>query len=951
MQFSFNEYLLDTDRRELSHGSKPIAVEPQVFDLLAYLVQHRDRVVTKDDLLEAVWGGRIVSGSALTTRINAARRAVGDSGEAQRLIRTLPRKGVRFVAKVKEQVTSLDFAALPRAAEGSEEPSIVVLPFQNLSDDPELEYFADGLVEEIITALSRTRGLFVIAGNSTLTYKGQPIDEKQVGRELGLRYVLEGSVRKGGNRLRITAQLIDAATGTHFWADRFDGSLHEVLEVQERIASGIAGAIEPMLRAGERAGGLTTGEPALEPCGMAERRQLTIMFCDLVGSTALAARLDPEDLHLVLEAYHAALAEEVGHFGGYVVKSMGGGVLVSFGYPEADEDDAERAVRAGLALVERVGQLDVAGEPLTIRIGIATGLVLVGDLAGSGGALERGVVGEASNLAGRLQAMAKPGAILLDQQTRRLVGGIFDYSELGLREVRRFGEPVPVWQVLRPSQAESRFEALRGPALTPLVGRQEEIEILLRRWFRAKADDGQVVLISGEPGIGKSRLTIALQHYIDPALHTRIRFFCSPHHQDSAFHPVIAHLEHVAGFERNDDTETKLSKLESIFAHDSLVDGDIGLIAELLSVPGGDRHPPPDLTPQRKKERIFAALLRQLDGISGRHPVLIIFEDLHWIDPTSREFVDQLVEQAGLYKVLLILTLRPEFLAPWIGQPEVTALALGRLGRADVTALAQCVTGDKATLPPDIIAEIVEHTDGVPLFVEEMTKAVLEADSDPGVIASAPASSLGIPATLHASLLARLDRLGPAAKQVAQAGAAIGREFSYELLAASVGELGERALNEALHRLVEAGLVFERGTPPDANYLFKHALIQDIAYSTLLRRMRQDTHRRIAAALEAQFSSLIEAKPEIAAHHFGEGLETGKAVAYWHRAGQVSVTKSAVREAETQLRRGLDLLRSLPESDERKRRELDFHITLTTALMGARGYANPEIAALLERSQ
>ena len=951
MQFSFNGYSLDTDRRELWRGSESIAVEPQVFDLLAYLVQHRDRVVTKDDLLEAVWGGRIVSGSALTTRINAARRALGDTGEAQRLIRTLPRKGVRFIGEVKEQVTSLDFATLQRTAEFSERPSIVVLPFQNLSDDPELEYFADGLVEEIITALGRIRWLFVIARNSAFTYKGQAIDVKRAGRELGLRYVLEGSVRKGGNRLRITAQLIDAATGAHLWANRVDGSLDEALEVQERVASGVAGAIEAMPRAGEHANSLTTGEPSLEPCGMAERRQLTIMFCDLVSSTALAARLDPEDLHMVLRAYHAAVAEEVGHFGGYVAKSMGGGILVSFGYPTAHEDDAERAVRAGLALVERVGQLDVAGEPLTIRIGIATGLVVVGDLAGVGGALEHGVVGEASDLAGRLQAVAEPGAILLDQQTRRLVGGIFDYSELGLREVRQIGEPVPVWQVLRPSRVESRFEALRGSALTPLVGRQEEIEILLRRWSHAKAGDGQVVLISGEPGIGKSRLTIALQQRIGPVPHTRIRLFCSPHHQDSAFHPVIAHLEHVAGFERNDETETKLDKLEAVLTHDRPVDGDIGLIAELLSVPGGDRYPSPDLTPQRKKERIFAALLRLFERVSRRQPVLMIFEDLHWIDPTSCEFVDELVDRAGRYPVLLILTFRSEFRAPWIGQPGVTALALGRLGRADVTALVHSVTGERATLSPHIIAGIVEHTDGVPLFVEEMTKAALEADSDPVVIASVPASSLGIPATLHASLLARLDRLGPAAKQVAQAGAAIGREFSYELLAASVGELGERALNEALDRLVEAGLVFQRGTPPAAIYLFKHALIQDIAYSTLLRRMRQDVHRRIAEALEARFSSLIEAQPEIAAHHFGEGLETGKAVAYWHRAGQVSVTKSAVREADTQLRRGLALLRSLPESDERKRRELDFHITLTTALMGARGYADPEIAVLLERSQ
>src|SRR5215469_16357187 len=645
MQFSFHEYLLDTDRRELWRGTKPIAVEPQVFDLLAYLVRHRDRVVTKDDLLEAVWGGRIVSGSALITRINAARRAVGDSGEAQRLIRTLPRRGVRFIADVKEQVTSLDFAALQGAAEFSEKPSIVVLPFQNLSDNPGLQYFADGLVEEIITALSRIRWLFVIAGNSNLTYKGQAIDVKGVGRELGLRYVLEGSVRKGGDRVRITAQLRDAATVAHLWADRFDGSLHEALEVQERIASGVAGAIEATLRASERARGFTIAEPGLEPRGMAERRQLTIMFCDLVGSTALAGRLDPEDLHMVQGVYHAAVAEEVGHFGGYVTKSMGGGVLGCFGYPQAHEDDAERAVRAGLALVERVGQLDVAGEPLTIRIGIATGLVVVGDLTGVGGALEQGVVGEASDLAARLQAMAKPGAILLDQQTRRLVGGIFDYSELGLREVRRIGEPIPVWQVLRPSQVESRFEALRGSALTPLVGRQEEIEILLRRWSRVKAGDGQVVLISGEPGIGKSRLTSALGERLQTEPHIRLRYFCSPYYEDSALYPFLDQFGRASGFVPDDPPVAKLAKLEALLTITPPLDEDVALIADLLSLPASERRPLPHLSPQRKKERTLEALVRHLEGLARQQPVVMIFEDAHWIDPTSRELLDLTVER------------------------------------------------------------------------------------------------------------------------------------------------------------------------------------------------------------------------------------------------------------------------------------------------------------------
>jgi predicted ATPase len=503
--------------------------------------------------------------------------------------------------------------------------------------------------------------------------------------------------------------------------------------------------------------------------------------------------------------------------------------------------------------------------------------------------------------------------------------------------------------VLGESRVLSRFEALRSEA-TPLIGRAEELDLLLRGWARATAGAGQVVLLSGEPGIGKSRLTAAVQESIGAAPHARIRYFCSPHDRDSALYSVIAQLERAAGFERDDMPETRLDKLEALLAPNNPEDGDMALIAELLSVAGGERHPPLDLSPQRKKERLFSALLRQLDGLAQRQPVLIIFEDLHWADPTSREMLDLMIDRVARMPVLLVVTFRPEFQHVWSGQPHVAMQALNRLGSGDCAVLVEQLAGNVG-LSRDTVDEIVGRTDGVPLFVEEVTKAVVEAGADRLALASIPATSLAVPATLHASLLARLDRLGPAVKQVAQTGAALGREFSYELLSASIDRLGERELNDALHRLVEAGVMFQRGAPPAAEYLFKHALVQDTAYGTLLRGARRDLHRRIAEALETRFPSLLEVRPEIAAHHFGEALEVEKALACWRRAGEVSVAKSAVREATAQLRRGLDLLAGLPENLDRKRLELDLHVTLTAALMGAKGYGDPEVVATLERSR
>jgi predicted ATPase len=503
--------------------------------------------------------------------------------------------------------------------------------------------------------------------------------------------------------------------------------------------------------------------------------------------------------------------------------------------------------------------------------------------------------------------------------------------------------------VIGESGVVSRFEALRS-GLTPLVGRDEELDLVLHRWRQAQVGEGRVVLVSGEPGIGKSRLTAELSQRIAGEPHTGLRYFCSPHHQDSALYPFITQLEHAAGFARDDTNATKLDKLEALLG-DGAEPGDLWLIAEMLSLSGGGRFPPLDLSPQRKKERTLTALLHQLQALARRQPVLMIFEDLHWIDPTSREVLDLTVEKITELPVLLVATYRPEFQPPWVGGSQVTVIALNRLGRNEGATLVHQLAGNLGALPPDVVDEIVERTDGVPLFVEELTKAVVEAGADRGnvPISAVPSSSLAVPSTLHASLLGRLDRLGPAAKNAAQAGAAIGRDFSYELLAAAA-PLAEPELQEALRRLVDAGLVFQRGAPPAAEYLFKHALVQDTAYSTLLRGPRQALHRRIAEALEQRFPESVETRPEILAHHYGEAAIADKAITYWHRAGKSSVAKSAVREAVAQLRRGLSLLEGLPETRERKQLKLDIHVTLTAALMAGKGYSDPETVAVLERA-
>jgi class 3 adenylate cyclase len=690
----------------------------------------------------------------------------------------------------------------------------------------------------------------------------------------------------------------------------------------------------------------------LAPKGDAERRQLTVMFCDLVGSTALAARLDPEDLREVVAGYHRSVAEVVAGFDGFVAKYMGDGVLIYFGYPRAHEDDAERAVRAGLGVVDAVGRLDVKSVTLQARVGIATGLVVVGDLIGEGSAQEQSVVGETPNLAARLQALAEPDAVVIAAGTRRLVGDLFEYRDLGAVEVKGIAEPVLTWKVLRPSVVASRFEALRGSALTRLVGRDEEIHLLLRRWARAKAGDGQVVLISGEPGLGKSRITAALAERLHAEPHLRLRYFCSPYHQDSALFPFIDQLGRASGFARDDPLAFKLEKLEALMALAVPSDEDVALLADLLSLPASERHPLPNLSPQRKKERTLEALIRQLEGLARQQPVVMVFEDAHWIDPTSRELLDLTIELVRSLPVMLIVTFRPEFQPPWTGQPQVTMLALNRLDRSDRTALIAQIAGGKA-LPDEVVAQIVDRTDGVPLFIEELTRSVLESgllreEADRYELDGA-LPPLAIPTTLQASLLARLDRLA-SVRLVAQTGAAIGRQFPYALLRA-VSRLPEDELQASLARLVASELVFQRGKPPDAFYSFKHALVQDAAHGSLLRSARQQLHAQIAEALETHSPDLMDSQPEIFAQHYAEAGLVEKSVACWGKAGRRSAARSAMAEAAAQFHKGLDQLALLPDNRERQRQELELRSALGAALYAVKGQAAPETGHAYARAR
>jgi class 3 adenylate cyclase len=651
----------------------------------------------------------------------------------------------------------------------------------------------------------------------------------------------------------------------------------------------------------------------------AERRQLTVLFCDLVGSTALSVRLDPEDLRAVMRAYHEYVSEAVSRFGGVVTQISGDGMLAHFGWPQAHEHDAERAVRAGLALVGQIAERPWPfGVELAVRVGIATGLVLVDSSE---------VMGETPNLAARLQTQAEPNTVLIAPATLGLVRGLFEYRDIGERHLKGFAEPMRLWQVVGESKVAGRFEALHGNSHGALIGRDQELAALIGLWQQAREGAGQVVLLTGDAGIGKSRLTRALSERVAGDPHRRLRYFCSPHYTDSALRPVIAQIERVAGFDREDSAAMRLGKLKTMLSYLATPPADAALIADLLSLEGDAGWPRPDLAPTQRRQRTLDALRRMVEAQTGRMPILAVFEDVHWIDPTSLELLDRTVASLERLPVLLIVTARPGFEAPWAHQRHASEIALGRLDRS---AAAELVREIGTELSGDMARDIVEQADGVPLFIEELTRAVVEGGKE-----ASPAA--GIPTSLQGSLMSRLDRLGPA-KELAQLAAVIGRRFSWALLSA-IADRSTAELETGLQQLIATGLVLQQGAGAQRLFRFKHALVQGAAYESLLRSARQQLHVRVAATLEARFPATL---PEQVAEHWAQAGEAARAAECWLKAGEQAIRRGANREATALLARGLDALMRVAESNQRDRSELALQLALAEALIADRGWTAAE---------
>ena len=808
MIFIFDDCTLDTARRELRRGDTIVSVQPQVFDLLEYLIRNRSRVVSRDDLLASIWGGRIVSESTLATRINAARAAIGDDGESQRLIRTLPRKGIRFVGDIR---TADEAAPSPQAA--------------------------------------------------------------------------------------------SAGTGA---------------------------------------------ERPTAPRPDADRRQLTVVSCDFVGLRELAMQLDPEELNALLGLCHARCSQVCERWGGTLAHFADEGTTMLFSHPQAHEDDPERAVRASLDLLEQIARLENGpGNSLAARVGVATGIVVV-SRARAGMTQDLTAVGEASALAAALRRVAPPNGVLITARTHGLLGALFEYQALEPFGLTGFSNPVPAWQVTRPASIGSRFEALHNLNLTPLCGRRKEIDLLQRKWREAKTGKGGVVMISGEPGIGKSRVVSELSNRLagrEP--YTWLRYQCSPHHRASALYPVITQLEHAAMLSPGDPPARRLDKLEaSIVIPPPRRKSALPLFAALLSIPAAGRYPPLAMSPMQQRRQTLGALLDELEQLAQQQPVLAVFEDAHWADPTSIELLDLMIERIRHLRVLGLITFRPEFQAPWAGLPNVAELALERLDPAEALAIAETLAGEQP-LPPAVLQQIISRTDGVPLYIEELTKNVLESQQSQRSADAPPQFS--IPSTLEDTLRARIERL-PEVKEVAQIGAAIGRSFAFKVISA-VTSLDSTVLNTALGRLADASLILRQGSAPDVVYTFKHALVQDAAYESLLRSQRAPLHARIAGVIENQFPEIAETQPELAAYHYSHAELDHKAVAFWLKAGARAVSRSENLEAINHLRNGLQRLGAIDSEHERAPLELEMQLMLGQALIATRGYTSAETGVAFKRAE
>jgi class 3 adenylate cyclase/predicted ATPase len=846
--YRFDQFTLDLHQGALltAKGTE-LPLRPKSFALLQLFVENAGRLLDRDTIMRAIWPDVFVTDDSITQCIRDIRRALGD--EAQRLVRTVPRRGYLFAAEVSRiEPIKVSPREEPQASAG--QPAAPAPP----------------------------------SGN--------------------------GAVQ-----------------------DRRDDSEEPVAHPDPEAAPGLTG--------------LGRQEPSLG----SERRHLTVLACDLVNSTGLLERMDPEDAGTIMHAFLQRCAAVITGCGGHVATYTGDGVVAYFGYPHAREDAAERSVRAGLALVEAVATLETGPDlALQLRVGIATGLV-VNDRIGEG-AQGHLAVGQPLNLAARLQALARPATVVMADSTRRLVGGLFALEDLGLHALKGFAAPVRVWRVIGEGMVESRFEALHGASLTPLVGRSQELTLLLDRWEQAKEGEGQVVLLAGEPGIGKSRLVQALRDRLADEPHAYQGYYCSPYYRDSPLQPVIAHLERAANFAPDDDPGQKLVKLESLLAQGKIdVTRAAPLISSLLSVPSDGRYPPLDLTPQLQRKRTLAALVDQLAGLATHWPVLLVWEDAHWADPTSLELLELAIDRLQDLPVLAFVTFRPEFAPTWPGHTHITRLTLNRLNRRCCSQLVAGLTGGKS-LSAVVLGQILAKAEGVPLFVEELTKMMLEGgllrEKDNRYELKSLLPPAEIPATLQDSLMARLDRLAPV-KEIAQVGAVIGREFSHELLA-TVVSWEEKDLNEALRRLVAAELIFRRGVGSEATYVFKHALVQDAAYATLLRTKRRDLHGRIAQVLVDLFQDVAESHPELLAHHYMEAGHIERAIYFWRLAGERAMVYSANTEAIRHFARALQLLTTLPSNPERDRLELDLQLSYSVPSFASK-WGNVQVQKAYERAR
>ena len=910
LQWCFADFRLDPDNACLWRGTQAIALTPKAFDVLHYLVTHADRLVTKDTLLDAVWPETAIGDVVVRVAIGELRRVLGDTAQAPRLIATVHRRGYRFVARVVAHTAEV------RGLAGPEPPAVPQPP----------------LVAPPGAAAPPGARVRVCPR----CQQGNPAEAQfctACAAPLAVRCPTCGQDNPPG---AVFCQACATA-------------------LPSPMPSPAAPRDTPTMSPSE---GIAS-PPAPLPLPEAERRHLTVLFCDLVDSTPLAEHLDPEDLREVVRVYHHTCAAVIHQYDGYIAQYLGDGMLVYFGYPVAHEDDAQRAVRTGLGILRALAPLTARlplppGDQLAVRLGIHTGLVVVGEV-GAGARQEPLALGDTPNLAARLQGLAAPNTLVISAATWQLLRGFFACQALGPVRLKGRSQPLEVYQVLAETMARSRLDALGSTSLTPLVGREQEVGLLRERWAQVKDGFGQVVLLSGEAGIGKSRLVQVLQEHVAAEPQAWLTpCQCVPYYQHTALYPMTDLLERVAlRFDREESPLQRLRKLEGFVVQYGLPLAEaVPLLAALLSLPLTADYAPLAVAPEQQKQQTLHALLTILLRIAAQQPVLFVMEDLHWVDPTTLEFLSLLVDQGPTARILALFTFRPDFSPPWTGRSHLTQVTLPRLPRRQAAELTGRVAHGKA-LPPEVVEQVVAKTDGVPLFVEELTKMVLESgllqEREEGYTLTGPLPPLAIPTTLHDSLMARLDRLATV-KGLAQLGATLGREFSYALLHA-VSPWAEGTVQRGLQQLVEAEFLYQRGLPPQATYLFKHALIQDAAYQSLLKSTRQQYHQRIAQVLEAQFPELCETQPELLAQHYTEAGSMALAIPYWQQAGQRAIERSANLEAIEHLTKGLEVLTTLPDTPDRTRHELALQTALGPALRNIKGWSAPEAAQVYTRAR